>query len=161
MAFIVWMALLFVSCDKEQEPIRQPDTESTNTYLSGTSWGGKYDDNFYVYPATLTWRLDFLTDSTGTLSFFLVIAAQPQLSMTDSFLYSLDGSTGTLYGDNILEPGGFIYDSINHTITMNLQIGDGNVSLGGTTVFHLHEDSCDLFPVNSSWEAEQCVTAND
>lgn len=162
-AFITMAVLLFVACQKEEiAPTPQPQSEPTQTVsLAGTSWVGTYDDNYMGYPATLTWSLDFLTDSTGTIHFELVIATQPQPSLDDSFRYVLDGTEGTLYSDNMSEPGHFTYDSTNHTITMLLQVGDGTTALGGETVFHPQGDTLHAFPVNTSWEAEQQLTVSD
>ena len=145
---------------KELIPTPQPDPTETVS-LVGTSWVGTYDDNYMGYPATLTWSINFLTDSTGTIHFELVIAAQPQPSLDDSFRYVLDGAEATLYSDNMSEPGHFTYDSIAHTIKMHLQIGDGNVTLGGETVFYPQGETHNEFPVSTSWEAEQQLTVSD
>lgn len=160
-AFIILTALLFAACQKEEPaPAPQPQPASTIS-LVGTSWVGTCDDNYMGYPATLTWTLDFLTDSTGTLHFDLVIAGQPQPSLDDAFTYTLDGTEATLYSNNMPEPGHFTYDSASHTITMTLQVGDGNVTLGGETVFHPQGEAHDAFPVNTSWKAEQQLTVSD
>lgn len=162
-AFITMAALLFAACQKEEPvPTPQPQPDPTPTAsLAGTSWVGTYNDNYRGYPATLTWSLDFLTDSTGTLHFELVIAAQPQPSMDNSFRYVLDGTEATLYSSNMSEPGHFTYDSVAHTITMHLQVGDGNVTLGGETVFYPQGEAHNSFPINTSWEAEQQLTVSD
>ena len=89
--------LLFAACQKEPTPEPQPQPDPTPTIsLAGTSWVGTYDDNYRGYPATLTWSLDFLTDSTGILHVDLVIAAQPQASVDDAFTYTFDGESGTI-----------------------------------------------------------------
>lgn len=162
-AFIIMAVLLFAACQKDKlTPMPQPQPEPTQTAsLAGTSWVGTYDDNYTGYPATLTWSIDFLTDSTGTLHFELVIAAQPQPSLNDSFRYVLDGSEGTMYSNNMPEPVHFTYDSTTHTFTMTLQVGDGNVTLGGTTVFYLQGQQPLMFPVRTSWDAEQQLTESD
>lgn len=155
---IITMAvLLFAACKKEPtpEPQPQPDT-TTNISLAGTSWVGTYDDNYRGYPATLTWSIDFLTDSTGTLHLDMVIAAQPQASFDDTFTYTFDGS----YGENT---GGtqFTYDSITHTISTELFVGDGNITLGGYTVLYPEGQEQYVFPVKTSWKAEQQLTVSD
>ena len=155
---IITMAvLLFAACKKEPtpEPQPQPDT-TTNISLAGTSWVGTYDDNYRGYPATLTWSIDFLTDSTGTLHLDMVIAAQPQASIDDTFTYTFDGS----YGENT---GGtqFTYDSITHTISTELFVGDGNITLGGYTVLYPEGQEQYVFPVKTSWKAEQQLTVSD
>ena len=132
-AFFTAAFLLLAACAKE-EPAPTPQAEpTTSVSLAGTTWVGTYDDTFQGYPATLTWTLELLTDSTGALHLSLVIAAQPQPSLDNVFTYILDGTNGTLYSDNMSEPGHFVYDSTRRTITMTLQIGDGNVTLGGET----------------------------
>ena len=162
-AFLVMATLLFTACKKEEiNPTPQPQPEPTPTVsLAGTSWVGSYDDNYMGYPATLTWTLDFLTDSTGSLHFDMVIATQPQPSFDDPFHYTLNGTMGALYSDDLSDPKPFTYDSIHHTITMELGVGNGTVTLGGVTVFYPQGEMHDLFPVNTSWEAEQQLTVSD
>lgn len=160
-AFFTAAFLLLAACTKE-EPSPTPQAEPMpTTSLAGTTWVGTYDDNYQDFPATLTWTLDLLTDSTGALHFGLVIAAQPQPSLDNVFTYTFDGTNGTLYSDNMSEPGHFVYDSTRRTITMTLQIGDGNVTLGGETEFHPQGETHDAFPVNTSWEAEQQLPSGD
>lgn len=159
-ALIVLAALLFAACQKE-ESSQVVHNRTAEVALTGTTWVGTYDDTFQGYPATLTWTLELLTDSTGTLHFNLVIAAQPQPSLDNVFTYTFDGTNGTLYSDNMSEPGHFVYDSTRRTITMTLQIGDGNVTLGGETEFHPQGEAHDAFPVNTSWEAEQQLSSGD
>jgi hypothetical protein len=160
-AFFTAAFLLLAACAKE-EPAPTPQAEPTpSVSLTGTTWVGTYDDTFQGYPATLTWTLEILTDSTGALHFSLVIAAQPQPSLDNVFTYTFDGTNGTMYSDNMPEPGHFVYDSTRRIITMTLQIGDGNVTLGGETVFHPQGEAHDAFPVNTSWEAEQQLSSGD
>ena len=162
-AFITMAAfLLFAACKKEPAPEPQPQTDTALTVsLAGTSWEGSYDDNYRGYPATLIWSLDFLTDSTCTLHFDGVIAAQPQPSYDDDFIYTLDGTEGTAYSDNFTGPVYFTYDSINRTITWELLLTDGRDTLGGVTVFYPQGQQPSIFPVRTSWEAEQRLTVSD
>lgn len=160
--FITMAALLFAACQKEPTPEPQPQPDTTPTVsLTRTSWEGTYDDNYRGYPATLMWSLDFHTDSTCTLHFEGVIAAQPQPSFDDAFTYTLDGTEGSAYNDNTPEPVHFSYDTTNHTITWELMITDGNDTLGGVTVFYPEGQQNSIFPVRTSWEAEQQLTVSD
>ena len=162
-AFITMAAfLLFAACKKEPAPEPQPQTDTALTVsLAGTSWEGSYDDNYRGYPATLIWSLDFLTDSTCTLHFDGVIAAQPQPSYDDDFIYTLDGTEGTAYSDNFTGPVYFTYDSTDRTITWELLLTDGRDTLGGVTVFYPQGQQPSIFPVRTSWEAEQRLTVSD
>lgn len=160
-AFFIAAFLLLAACT-EEGPMPIPHAEPMPmTSLAGTTWVGTYDDNYQGFPATLTWTLELLTDSTGSLHFDLVIAAQPQPSLDNVFTYTFDGTNGTLHSDNMSEPGHFVYDSIRRTITMTLQVGDGNVTLGGETAFYPQGEAHDAFPVNTSWEAEQQLPSGD
>jgi hypothetical protein len=160
--FITMATLLFAACQKEPTPEPQPEPDITPTIsLTGTSWEGTYDDNYRGYPATLIWSLDFLTDSTCTLHFEGVIAAQPQPSYDDDFIYTLDGTEGTAYSDNFTGPVYFTYDSTNRTITWELLVTDGRDTLGGVTVFYPQGQQPSIFPVRTSWEAEQRLTVSD
>ena len=154
--------MLFAACKKEpiNEPQPQIDTAPTVS-LAGTSWEGSYDDNYRGYPATLIWSLDFLTDSTCTLHSDGVIAAQPQPSYDFDFIYTLDGTEGTAYCDNFTGPVYFTYDSTNRTITWELLVTDGRDTLGGVTVFYPQGQQPSIFPVRTSWEAEQRLTVSD
>ena len=119
-AFITMAAfLLFAACKKEPTPEPQPQPgTTTNISLAGTSWVGTYDDNYRGYPATLTWSIDFLTDSTGTLHLDIVIAASPQPSVDDNFTYTFDGREICTYGsENMGDSSLFTYDSTTHTIS--------------------------------------------
>ena len=161
LAFFTAAFLLLAACTKE-EPAPALQAEPTPTVsLAGTTWVGTYDDNYQGFPATLTWTLDLLTDSTGTLHFDLMIAAQQQPSMDDVFTYTFDGTNGTLYSDNMSEPGHFTYNSASRTITMHLQVSDGNIALGGETTFYPQGEAHNSFPVNTSWEAEQQLPSGD
>ena len=135
-AFITIAAfLLFAACKKEPTPEPQPQPgTTTNISLAGTSWVGTYDDNYRGYPATLTWSIDFLTDSTGTLHLDIVIAASPQPSVDDNFTY---------------------------TFATNMFVGDGNITLGGYTVLYPEGQEKYVFPVKTSWKAEQQLTVGD
>lgn len=159
-ALIVLAALLFAACQKE-ESSQVVHNRTAEVALTGTSWVGNYDDNFQEFPATLTWSLDFLTDSTGTIHLDLVVAAQPQPSTDIAFKYTMDGTEGTTYSENMSGHGQFTYDSISHTIIMNMQIGDGNISLGGITTFYPKGETHDAFPTNTSWSSEQQLQAGD
>ncbi len=133
-AFITMAAfLLFAACKKEPINEPQPQTDTAPTVsLAGTSWEGSYDDNYRGYPATLIWSLDFLTDSTGTLHLDIVIAASPQPSVDDNFTYTFDGREICTYGsENMGDSSLFTYDSTN------------------------------VFPVKTSWKAEQQLTVSD
>ena len=160
-ALITMAVLLFAACRKEEPiPTPQPEPDTTPAVtLAGTSWVGNHDDHYYSYPATLTWRLDFLTDSTCTLHFEGVIAAQPQPSFDDTLTYTLDGTEGTAYNAN--RSYNFSYDSTQHTITWELEISDGSTTLGGITILYPEGENHDAFPVNTSWEAEQQLTVSD
>ncbi len=162
-AFITMAAfLLFAACKKEPINEPQPQTDTAPTVsLAGTTWVGSYDDNYRGYPATLMWSIDFLTDSTCTLHFDGVIAAQPQPSYDCDFIYTLDGTEGTAYSDNSTEPVYFTYDSTNRTITWELLLTDGRDTLGGVTVFYPQGQQPSIFPVRTSWEAEQRLTVSD
>ena len=162
-AFITMAAfLLFAACKKEPINEPQPQTDTAPTVsLAGTSWEGSYDDNYRGYPATLIWSLDFLTDSTCTLHSDGVIAAQPQPSYDFDFIYTLDGTEGTAYSDNFSGPVYFTYDSTNRTITWELLVTDGRDTLGGVTVFYPQGQQPSIFPVRTSWEAEQQLTVSD
>ncbi len=162
-AFITMAAfLLFSACKKEPINEPQPQTDTAPTVsLAGTSWEGSYDDNYRGYPATLIWSLDFLTDSTCTLHSDGVIAAQPQPSYDFDFIYTLDGTEGTAYSDNFTGPVYFTYDSTNRTITWELLVTDGRDTLGGVTVFYPQGQQPSIFPVRTSWEAEQRLTVSD
>ena len=124
---------------------------------------GTYDDNYRGYPATLIWSLNFLTDSTGTLHLDMVIAAQPLPSIDDAFTYTLDEIEGTAYFNSQSEPVHFSYDSTNHTITWELKIIEGrtNTTLGGVTVFYPEGQEQYVFPIKTSWKAEQQLTVSD
>ena len=162
-AFITMAAfLLFAACKKEPAPEPQPQTDTAPTVsLAGTSWEGTYDDNYRGYPATLIWSIDFLTDSTCTLHSDGVIAAQPQPSYDCDFIYILDGTEGTAYSDNSTGPVYFTYDSTNRTITWELLLTDGRDTLGGVTVFYPQGQQPSVFPVRTTWEAEQQLTVSD
>lgn len=41
------------------------------------------------------------------------------------------------------------------------KVGDGNVTLGGETEFHPQGEVHDVFPVNTSWKAEQQLPSGD
>ena len=140
-AFITMAAfLLFAACKKEPINEPQPQTDTAPTVsLAGTSWEGSYDDNYRGYPATLMWSIDFLTDSTGTLG--REICTYGSENMGDSSL--------------------FTYDSTTHTISTNMFVGDGNVTLGGYTVLYPEGQEQYVFPVRTSWEAEQQLTVSD
>ena len=162
--FISLAILLFAACQKEPTPTPQSEPDSTPIVsLAGTSWVGTYDDNYRGYPTTLTWCLDFLTDSTGSLRLDMVIAAQPVASFDDAFTYTLDGTEGTVYSNNQTEAVNFSYDSTNHTIKWELIIVEGNTNttLGGVTVFYPEEQEQYVFPVKTSWKAEQQLTVSD
>ena len=161
---ITMAVLLFAACKKEPSPEPQPQPDTTPAVsLAGTSWVGTYDDNYYGYPATLTWSLEFLTDSTGTLHLDIVIAAQPAASFDDAFIYTFDGTEGTVYSNSQTEAVYFSYDSINHTITWELKIIEGttNTTLGGVTVFYPEGQEPSVFPAKTSWKANQQLTASD
>ena len=160
-AFFTAAFLLLAACSKEESTPTPQAEPAASVSLAGTTWVGSYDDNYQTFPATLTWTLELLTDSTGILHFGLVIAAQPQPSLDNAFTYTFDGTNGALYSDNMSEPGHFMYDSIRRTITMTLQVGDGSVALGGETEFHLQGEAHDAFPVNTSWKAEQQLPSGD
>ena len=160
-AFITMAAfLLFAACKKEPINEPQPQTDTAPTVsLAGTSWEGSYDDNYRGYPATLMWSIDFLTDSTGTLHLDIVIAASPQPSFDDNFTYTFDGREICTYGrENMGDSSLFTYDSTTHTISTNMFVGDGNVTLGGYTVLYPEGQEQYVFPVRTSWEAEQQLT---
>ena len=163
-AFITMAAfLLFAACKKEpiNEPQLQTDTAPTVS-LAGTTWVGSYDDNYRGYPATLMWSIDFLTDSTGALHLDIVIAASPQPSFDDNFTYTFDGREICTYGsENMGDSSLFTYDSTTHTISTNMFVGDGNVTLGGYTVLYPEGQEQYVFPVRTSWEAEQQLTVGD
>lgn len=163
-AFITLAALLFAACQKEEvepTPTPQPQPQPTPTVsLAGTSWVGTYNDNYMGYPATLTWSLEFLTDSTGTLHLDMVIATQTQPSFDDAIIYTFDGTDIACYGEKMGESH-FTYDSIHHTITTGMYVGDGTTTLGGETVLYPKGEAHDVFPVNTSWEAEQQLTVSD
>ena len=149
-AFITMAAfLLFAACKKEPINEPQPQTDTAPTVsLAGTSWEGSYDDNYRGYPATLMWSIDFLTDSTGTLHLDIVIAASPQPSVDDNFTYTFDGREICTYGsENMGDSSLFTYDS--------------NVTLGGYTVLYPEGQEQYVFPVRTSWEAEQQLTVSD
>ena len=145
--FLLATAFLSAACTKE--PLPQPSPDSVVS-LAETSWVGTYNDSYRGYPATLTWTLDFLSDSTGTLHLNLVIATSPQPSMDIAFRYKFDGTEGVAYDDNLSEPGHFQYDSVSHTITWDLQVGDQFDALGGPTVFYLcHQPKTDSDPTQN------------
>ena len=162
-ALITAALLLFAACTKEEltpEPQPQPIAPIS---LTGTSWVGTCDDDFLgQYPATIFWELDFLTDSTGEIHLTAVIAAQPQDDMTFPFYYSIEGTEVSLscyaFGD---APETFDYDTAERTFTMELYVGDGNVFIGGTTIFRLKDEYRPDFPVNTSWTAEQQLPSGD
>lgn len=160
--FIAMVVLLFAACQKEEiNPTPQPQPEPTPTIsLAGTTWVGTYDDNYMGYPATLTWTLDFTSDSTGTLHLDLVIATQTQPSFEDAFTYTFDGTNITCQGE-IIGESQYTYDSIHHTISTDMYVGDGTTTLGGETVLYPQGEVHDVFPVNTSWEAEQQLTVSD
>ena len=163
-AFITMAAfLLFAACKKEPAPEPQPQTDTAPTVsLAGTTWVGSYDDNYRGYPATLMWSIDFLTDSTGTLHLDIVIAASPQPSVDDNFTYTFDGREICTYGsENMGDSSLFTYDSTTHTISTNMFVGDGNVTLGGYIVLYPEGQEQYVFPVRTSWEAEQQLTVGD
>ena len=112
------------------------------------------------YPATLTWSLDFLTDSTGTLHLDMVIATQTQPSFDDAFTYTFDGTDIACYGEKTGETH-YTYDSIHLTISTNMYVGDGTTTLGGETVLYPKGEVHDVFPVNTSWDAKQQLTVSD
>ncbi len=162
-AFITMAAfLLFAACKKEPINEPQPQTDTAPTVsLAGTSWVGSYDDNYQGYPATLMWSIDFLTDSTCILHCDAVIAAQPQPSFDDALSYTFDGTEGTSYHENTPESFYFTYDSTNRTIKWELLLTDGRDTLGGVTVFYPQGQQPSIFPVRTSWEAEQRLTVSD
>ena len=163
-AFITMAAfLLFAACKKEPINEPQPQTDTAPTVsLAGTSWEGSYDDNYRGYPATLMWSIDFLTDSTGTLHLDIVIAASPQPSFDDNFTYTFDGREICTYGsENMGDSSLFTYDSTTHTISTNMVVGDGNITLGGETVLYPEGQEQYVFPVKTSWKAEQQLTVSD
>ena len=151
-------AILSAACTKE--PLPQPSSDAVFS-LAETSWVGTYDDKYQGYPATLFWNLEFLSDSTGTLHLDLVIAATPQPSMDIAFRYEFNGTDGVTYDEYLTEPGHFHYDSLSHTLTWDLQVGDANDALGGTTAFHLEGQESVPFPTNTTWRAEQQLTVSD
>ena len=160
---ITMAILLFAACQKEPTPEQQPQPDTTPTIsLAGTSWVGTYDDNYMGYPATLIWSLEFLTDSTGTLHLDIVIAATPQPSIDDNFTYTFDGTEiCTFASENMSDSSLLTYDSITHTISTEMFVGDGNVTLGGFTVLYPEGQEQYVFPVNTSWKAEQQLTVSD
>lgn len=155
--------LLFAACQKEPTPTPQPEPDPTPTVsLAGTSWVGTYDDNYMGYPATLIWNFEFLTDSTGTLHLDVVIAATPQPSIDYNFTYTFDGTEiCTFASENMSDSSLLTYDSITHTISTEMFVGDGNVTLGGFTVLYPEGQEQYVFPVNTSWKAEQQLTVSD
>lgn len=160
--FITLAVLLLAACEKDPTPTPQPQPDPEPTVsLACTSWMGTYNDNYQGYPATLTWSLDFLTDSTGSLFLDFVIAAQPQPTVEVNFHYTLNGTEGNLYTNDSPEPEPFTYDTISHTITIGLKVTDGVTSLGGTTTFYPQGDVHNIFPVNTKWKAEQQLTVSD
>ena len=162
--FITLAVMLFAACQKEPTPEPQPQPDPTPTVsLAGTSWVGTYDDNYLGYPTTLTWSIDFLTDSTGSLHLDMVIAAQTLPSFDDAFTYTLDETECTAYFNSQPEPVYFSYDSTHHTITWELIIieGNTNATLGGATVFYPEGQEQYVFPVKTTWKAEQQLTVSD
>ena len=161
-AFITMAVLLLAACKKDPAPTPQPQPDPEPTVsLAGTSWMGTYDDNYQGYPATLTWSLDFLTDSTGSLFLDFVIAAQPEPSVEVNFHYILNGTEGSLYTNDSPEPEPFTYDTISHTIIIRIKVTDGVTSLGGTTTFYPQGEVHNIFPVNTRWKTEQQLTVSD
>ena len=161
-AFITLAVLLLAACEKDPTPTPQPQPDPEPTVsLAGTSWMGTYNDNYQGYPATLTWSLDFFTDSTGSIFLDFVIAAQPQPSVEVNFHYTLNGTEGNLYTNDSPEPEPFTYDTISHTITIAIKVTDGVTSLGGTTTFYPQGEVHNIFPVNTKWMAEQQLTVSD
>ena len=66
------------------------------------------------------------------------------------------------YGsENMGDSSLFTYDSTTHTISTNMFVGDGNVTLGGYTVLYPEGQEQYVFPVRTSWEAEQQLTVSD
>lgn len=162
--FIAIAVLLLAACQKEEIiPTPQPQQEpATATSLAGTAWVGRYDGTLQGLPATIIWNFDLLTDSTGSILLEVMIAGQSQPSAESMFSYTFDGTEGWVNCKDFSEPFSFDYDSVAHTLTMELYIGDGANTLGGTTVFYPRgEEPQAAFPAGTVWTTEQQLTVSD
>jgi hypothetical protein len=184
-ALMALSAACFTSCEKDKpEPANNGNNSNGNNQqtveLAGTSWVGKYNDNYQGYPAKLTWSLDFADETTGEFFFELVVAGQEQANQTIAFTYTFDGREGTMNAGE-MGTSNFSYDPATNTITMNLMVevsNDGS-TLGGLTTFYprgqepqdpedpeepgndtiddgvVPGEITDQFPANTRWSASQ------
>ena len=158
---ILTAIMLLAACEKQKvdPPQHEPSTPMS---LTETSWVGSYSYTYQGYPATVTWNLDFNTDSAGELFLEQTVAATPQPSVSLAFGYTFDGSSGTIACEEFADTLGFEYDSALRTIAMELYVGDGRNIYGGVIRFYPRgQQPSEPFPANSTWTAQQQVEAND
>lgn len=172
------LALSLAACDKEEaeptptdnnggniDPTPRPNPSGQS--LSGTAWVGTYNDTYtqdgQTYPAVLTWSLDFLSETNGTLFLELTVAGQSQQPTEISFTYTFNGDGGILDMGNMGRVD-YTYSTDGPTITVVLQAGDDNGMMGGSTVFHLRDNNpaptpvTGDFPAGTRWQTHQETT---
>ena len=183
--------MTMTSCKKDDiddsqnpENPQNPQTEET-TSLKGTAWVGIYNDTYTEngigYPAVLTWNLDFLSDTSGSLYLEVKVNNMDQQPTDMKFTYTFNGTGGLLdFGQN--GAAEYTYNAAEKTITIDLPVmvdESGNQTIGGTTIFHPRGENpggdpgsdpgsdttggvtpgeiTEDFPANTVWEASQTI----
>lgn len=152
---LLMAALLLAACQPE-EPTSQPAVPT----LTGTAWVGTLTDTYQGYPMTITYNLDFIDDSTGSLYIEIMVASQ-YTPIDLMFHYSFDGDSGMLEGDDWNTD--FAYHAGGPTIVTHLYLIDQNGdALGGeVTLYPRGEEPAppvnDSFPANTDWTAQQVL----
>ena len=135
---------LLSGCNKTNpDDITPTDTIHVNNTLTATSWEGTYNSPITAPDGgtitfTLTWTVDFLTDSTGTLLCEVASpVSQPQYRDIE-FQYTVQGTTGHMYAGGADDT--FLIDWSNNIISMDMQmpidLGSGTQLIGGPTNLH-------------------------
>lgn len=158
---LLMAALLLAACQKE-EPT--PNPQPAVPTLAGTAWVGTLADTYQGYPMTITYNLDFIDDSTGSLYVELLVnGITNPVDLT--FHYTFDGDSGLLEGDDWYTD--FSYHADGPTITSYIYMLDqyGDTLGGEVTLYPRGEEPVppviDSFPANTEWTAQQVLNGGD
>lgn len=162
-ATLLLAALLLAACQPDEPtPAPQPTPKPS---LAGTAWVGTLADTYMGYPMTMTYNLDFLSDSAGALYIEILVSGQPVTPVDLSFHYTFDGDSGILEGDEWYTD--FAYHADGPTIVTHLVLIDqNNTPLGGEVTLYPRGEApeppaLDSFPANTDWSALQVLDSGD